>query len=58
MKTNDCEATLRKGNLPKAEAVKTAVEDKTSREKSVKQQTESNRYSPDASSKLLSEDGV
>ena len=41
-KNNDCEATLRKGNLPKAEAVTEAKEDKGAALKAVLPQIESN----------------
>ena len=49
MKTNDCEATLRKGNLPKAEEVKTLSVTGTDevREKCVKQQIERNMMKSD-----------
>lgn len=41
MKSNDCEATLRKGNLPKAEPVRTATEEKGACVKAAQKQNSS-----------------
>lgn len=39
-KSNDCEATLRKGNLPKAEAVRTATVKKGAAVEAAKKQNQ------------------